>query len=161
MEVFVGDEETVEEGTQYVGLEPRATTSHHFCLRLSVLDALSDGWKTFARFLHLGSRHLILIHIETGQTDIGVGHVDGEDRIHLPVKPFAQDGVSIADVITTSHHHPYVFGRLDFCFVLVDVFSHHFWDAPSIDGKDHAEHVFLIREQPLQFVGYPLAVTRS
>ena len=81
VEVFVGDEETVEEGTEHVGFEPSAGATHHFGLVLSVLDAFGDGGDALEGFLHLGLCHFVFVDVEAWQADVGVGHVDGDDEV--------------------------------------------------------------------------------
>ena len=114
VEVFVGDEEAVEERVQHMGLHPRHLASHHLRFLLPILQAFSDGWKKFPRFLHLGLRHLVLIDVEAWQTDVGVGHVDREDGVGFPSQCLVQNLVRIADVIATGHHRPHIFGIFDF-----------------------------------------------
>ena len=42
VEIFVGDEESVEEGTQQVGLHPCTLASHYLCLCLTFFDAFGN-----------------------------------------------------------------------------------------------------------------------
>ena len=65
VEVFVGDEKTVEERSQHIGFDPCAPTSYHLSLFLSACDAFGDGGKMLEGFLHLGLCHLVLVHIES------------------------------------------------------------------------------------------------
>ena len=84
VEVFVGDEEAVEEGTEHIGLEPGEIASHHFGLVFSALDAFCDGGNALQGLFHLRFCHFVLVDVKAWETDVGVGHVDRDDQVGFP-----------------------------------------------------------------------------
>lgn len=161
VEILVGDEEAIEERTEHVCLQPGRTSSYHFRLFLALPNAFCNGWQSFQGLLHLGFRHVGRVNVKARQTHIRVRHVDREDCIQLSLQQLVEDGVCIADVISTGHNGPYILGCLDFLQMLLDILCNHFWDTPRIDRKNQSKRVRFVLEQSLEFVSNPLAVTRA
>lgn len=158
VEVAVGDEEAVEEWAEYVGLNPGHRSSAHVGSLFSFVDAVGDGWQAVLGRLHLGFGLVGRVGVEAWQTNVGVGHVDRKDCIHLSAQQVVEDGVGISDVIAAGDDRPYILGSFDVLHVCVKIFLDHFGNAPSIDRKNHAEHVRFVLKQSLELVCNPLAV---
>lgn len=84
--------------------------------------------------------------------------MDREDGIRLSAQQVVEDGVGISDVIAAGDDRPHILGSLDVLRVCLNIFFDHFGNAPSIDRKNHAEHVRFVLEQSLELVSHPLAV---
>ncbi len=158
VEIAVGDEEAIEERAEYVGLEPWHSSTAHVGSLFSFVDAVGNGWQTLQGCLHLGFSFVGRVCVEAWQTNVGVGHVDREDGIHLSAQQVVEDGVGISDIIAAGDDCPHILGAFDVLRMCVKIFFDYFGNAPCIDRKNHAEHVRFVLEQSLELVSHPLAV---
>src|SRR5574344_204315 len=160
-EIFVCQQIFVEERTQYMCLDPWHATSAHISLLFSSFDGLCDFGQSAQGLFCFSVCYLIFVHVKSWQTDIGVGHMYGEDRIQFSFQHIVQYFVGIAYVISTGHHGINIIGSLDVLYMLFQICFHHFGQSPSIYRKNHAKHVFLVCYQSFQLISHPLAVASS